>query len=359
MEYMQWAKTHRRVIYELTGSGVPALPIAELGATLDDVCLDSHADYYGRTDLTAAVAERYGLPPRQVLPVAGTSLANFLVLALAAELGPAVALERPLYEPLERAAGVLKLELVRLDRPAERGFAVDTEAVEQAARNGAKAVFLTNLHNPSGQYLSPDALRELAGCCRRLEALLIVDEVYLDGAHLTVGAPLWTAAGLAENVIVTSSLTKVYGLGGLRVGWVLAQPQWIERLKLLLDAVNPCNSAVSEALGVRAFARLAHLEERYRRYHAEGQRVYRAWLRDETTLNGYPNHGAVFECVRLPVGVLGVRLNELLMSRFDTQVVPGSFFGLDDHVRICTAVESEPLQEGLARVSQALRQLTA
>ncbi len=159
--------------------------------------------------------------------------------------------------------------------------------------------------------------------------------------------------------MVTNSLTKVYGLGGLRMGWIIAAPALIEHLQGILDAVNPCNATPSESLARRAFERIDVIEAKFRAAYSAGRQVYTEWLAGEDRVIGYPSFGALFECVRLPQGVSSGVLNDLLGAKFDTQVVPGAFFGLDDHVRISLAAKPPLLREGLNRLSAALDQLGA
>ncbi len=260
---------------------------------------------------------------------------------------------------MNKAADFLGVKVTNLLRRADAGFAVPLETLKTGLSLGARAVVLTNLHNPSGQSLSADTIRHIAGCCAVADATLIVDEVYLDGTHLVTGRRPWTAASLGDNVIAINSLTKVFGLGGLRVGWLIASPRLAERARTLIDLMYVDNPAPSSTLGVRALMRIDGLEERYRQLHREGQAVYRRWLSEESLVQGYANHGALFECVRLPPGVSGDRLDELLVAEYETQIVPGRFFGLSDHIRLSIALPADDLGEALSRISQALHRLVA
>lgn len=353
MHYLRWAKTHKRAKYELALSGVPPISIKELSDEPIPVDLEVLGDY-GDPRFIERVAGLYGVPESNVLPVPGTSSANFMALAVAARAGDTILLEHPRYDPLERAAAFLRLKIDPLHRVANHGFGVDCAALEEGLSRGAKAVVLSNLHNPTGGYLGPDVVEQMAMCCGRFDATLIIDEVYLDAVHLTTGAPRWTAASRGDNVMATSSLTKVYGLGGLRAGWIFAGDRYIERLRDVMDVLSVETPAPVASLATAALSKLARLGDRYREIHATGSKVFRSWLDAEEQLSGYTNEGALFEWVRLPGGVSARQLCDVLADDYDTQIVSGHYFGVDDHVRISLTADARTLSEGLSRVSDAI-----
>jgi aspartate/methionine/tyrosine aminotransferase len=358
MGYLRWSKVHRKVRYELTDSGTPAVDRHVLGPRPQCINLDVRGTY-GDPELIDALAERYRVAPDGVVPVPGTSSANFMALAAVLQHGDAVLVEHPVYDPISRVAAFLGLRVIPLRRRPSSAFGIRVEEVEAGLKQGARAVVLTNLHNPSGQLLTVEMIERIAESCAIAGAKLVVDEVYLDAVHLAGLGPLWTAANVADNVIATSSLTKVYGLGGLRIGWLLTNPGLAERARGIMDLLSVNNSAPSSSLALVAFSQMERLEARFRRFYQEGQPVFRRWLAEQSTLTGYDSNGAIFECLRLPKGVTSVELNELLVTEYDAQVVPGRFFDLDDHIRVSIALPSADLAEGLSRVSQAVTKLVS
>jgi len=350
--YLRWAKVHHRARYELTNSGVPTVRPTDLGAALP-VSLEVRGAY-GDPDLIQTIAELYTVAPEAIVPVPGTSSANFVAMAATMNHGDCVMLERPVYQPLGQVAQFLGLRSLPLSRLAANDFNIDLADVDAGLEKGARAVVVTNLHNPSGQELAMDLLGTLAARCARVNATLIVDEVYLDAAYLAGHRRRSTAATLARNVVTTSSLTKIYGLGGLRTGWLIAPPPVVERAREIMDLLSVENAAPAAALALAALSSLKSLEDRYRRFHQTGQKVFRQWLTSEPRVNTYPNLGAVFECLRLPKGVDSTRLCDLLFREYDTQVVDGRFFDLPGHIRVGTALPPDDLTEGLTRLSHAL-----
>jgi aspartate/methionine/tyrosine aminotransferase len=194
-------------------------------------------------------------------------------------------------------------------------------------------------------------------CCRERNATLIEDEAYLDAASLSGAQQLWTAAVFGAEVMATSSMTKIYGLSGLRTGWLFTNPELAERARQVMDLLSVNNAAPAATLARRAFAHVGNLEGRFRKIHQEGQGIFREWLSQQSLLTGYPNHGALFECLKLPDGLSSVRLNEVLVADYDTQVVPGRFFGIDDHIRLSLTLPSDDLTEALARIQQSVGRL--
>lgn len=360
MEYLRWAKIHPKVRYELTDSSVP--PVGRRDFDTDTVARAIEFEArgaYGHPELIHAVAERYGADPDGVVPAPGASSANFIALAAALKHGDTVLVEHPVYDPIERVATFLGLRVIPILRRPSLSFDVPMQEIEAGLRQGARAVALTNLHNPSGRLLPIDTIRGIAAQCADAGVTLVVDEVYLDSAALILERPVWTAAQAGANVITSNSLTKVYGLGGLRIGWLLASPALAERARRIMDLLSVVNAAPSTSLAIQAFSGMSRLEDRFRAFHRQGQRVFRGWLAGQSLLAGYANHGAIFECLRLPEGVGAVRLNEVLVTEYDTQVVPGRFFGLDDHIRISLTLPPADLAEALSRISDAVGRLVS
>lgn len=175
-------------------------------------------------------------------------------------------------------ARFLGADVLPIIREPNNRFCVQLHEVESQLKFGLCAVFLTNLHNPTGQLGYRETMRELARLCTRHNTTWIVDEVYLDAAHLSLGQPRWSAAQLGDNVVAINSLTKIYGLGGIRSGWIIASEATANRVRGLVNLISGDNPAPSEGLALQAFSRLVVLEERFRRFYRESQPGFRAWL---------------------------------------------------------------------------------
>jgi len=359
MDYLRWHKTRPRLRYDLALSGIPSLTENEFLADPAS-CRLVNTGPYGDPDFIDAISRRYRLPASGIVPVPGASSGNFIALAAAVGHGACILLERPVYEPIARVAAFLGLTVLPLVRSANNGFEIRMTDIEDGLRRGARAVVLTNLHNPSGQLLPAETVGNIAELCSRAKtpATLIVDEVYLDAPSILRNEPPWTAARLAENVIAVNSLTKVYGLSGLRAGWLLTNETMAERARTVMDLLSVVNAAPATGLAVRALTLdMPRLEERYRRMHGDAHAVFRTWLGSEALVEGYENFGGLFECVRVPDSVSVTRLTDHLASEYETLVVAGSFFELPHHFRLSLAVPPDDLREALSRISRAIHDL--
>ena len=159
-------------------------------------------------------------------------MANHLAMAAIIEPGDEVLIEHPAYGPILDVARYLHADVKRFPRTEETGWVVDPNAVRACITPKTRLIVITNLHNPTSA-LTPDwVLREIGDIARSVGALVLVDEVYLDAVYQRTPR---TSFHLGPEFVVTSSLTKVYGVSGLRCGWILARPDLAWKMRRLND----------------------------------------------------------------------------------------------------------------------------
>jgi aspartate/methionine/tyrosine aminotransferase len=348
--YMQWAKLSSASRFNLATSGLAGLPIGELGAHLGELEINGPS-IYGYEPLLQAIAVRYRVPRECVVSAVGTSLANYLALAASTESGDEVLIEQPAYDPLLGVARYLGLNIRRFQRRPEHNFAIDLDDLARNLTPRTRVVVLCNLHNPSGA-LSPDSvLREVAELAGKSGAYVLVDEVYKEMLFET--APQSAFHIDPERFIITNSLTKAYGLSGLRCGWVLAPKQIAARIWRLHDI--HCGSYVypAEWLSVAAFARLSHIAARAKAMLDENRRLLRDLLHSRDDLDYFwPEYGTVV-FPRLKHGNVDA-LCDLLRRDFDTTVVPGHFFEMPDRFRVGIGIATESVRDALQQLNLGL-----
>jgi aspartate/methionine/tyrosine aminotransferase len=287
-----------------------------------------------------------------VVTAAGTTFANHLAMAALIEPGDEILFEHPAYEPMLAAAQYLGANVKRFARRFENRFRIDPEELEVSSET--RLIVLTNLHNPSGVLIDEAALKQIGAIARSVGARVLVDEVYME--TLFEDSPR-TAFHLGNEFVITSSLTKAFGLSGLRCGWIFAEPELAKRMWLLNDlfASTPVHSG--ERLSVVAMRQLTEI----------GGRAQELLDRNRKLLNEFLDTREDLEVVRPEFGtVMFPRLRsgssedlcQLLREKYDTSVVPGKFFEMPAHFRVGIAGDTGVLEEGLERLGDALDDLS-
>lgn len=346
---MEWAKTRPAVTWDLAISNVLGLSIEELPGAADALALSGRNDS-GYEPLMDAIARQYGVRPTQVTTAQGASGANFLVYAALLKHGDDILVERPGYDPLMGAARLLGANVIQFDRRAEDGFALDPERIRAAVTPRTKLIVITSPHNPTSVVAHPHALRVIGEIAEAAGARVLVDEVYLDATARDTP----TSMTLGEQFIVTSSLTKSYGLAGLRCGWILSPEAIAAQLRRARDVVDGTGSIVAERLSVLAFAHLDRLHARARALLDVNLPIVHEFLRGRPELAcPKPRGGTVIFPRLLDVDDTSRFAHRLLTER-DTAIVPGHFFQTPTHFRLGFSGPTEQLRGGLERLGDAL-----
>ncbi len=347
--YMQWAKERSQARFNLATSGVLSCTSADLDWKHENLAL-SRPGGYGYGPLQEAVAKHCGVAIENVAAADGTSMANFLAMSALVAPGDEVLVEHPAYELLLGALSFLEADVRRFTRSPESGFALDPAEAERAVSNRTRLIVVTNLHNPSSAFTTEETLRSLGVIARRVGARVLVDEVYLDAAFEL--APR-SAFCLGSEFVCTSSLTKVYGLSGLRCGWVLAEPALARRMWLLNDLFGVNQAHPAEQLSVRAFANLSAIRDRSCALLKKNREILNQFLAERADLAARPLEFGTTAFPRLLSGSVE-RFSELFRNKYEGTVVPGSFFEIPDHFRIGIGGETEALEQSLERLRAAL-----
>lgn len=355
--YMEWAKRHSHARFTLATSGVTGVTMHEFPLDIKEVQVTSPGGY-GYAPLQERLARHSNAPVECVVAATGTSMANHLAMAAVLDPGDEVVIEEPVYGPMLDVMEYLGARVKRLPRRVENDFALEPAVFEKTVTRDTRLIVLSNLHNPSGALAPAATMRAIGEIAHRVGAYVLVDEVYLE-VIFDGGAPFSFPIGQAiasterNPFIVTSSLTKVYGLSGLRCGWILAAPDLAQRIWLLNDLYGAVAAHPAERMSVIALDHVPQFRERARALLTANRALVDAFLDSRNDL----------ECFRPPAGtVVFPRLKRgnpdtfftLLREKFETTVVPGSFFEMPQHFRIGMGGDTEELRGGLERLSAAL-----
>ncbi|PQA85994.1 pyridoxal phosphate-dependent aminotransferase [Hyphococcus luteus] len=304
--------------------------------------------------LEQALAKRYGVSERNILCNAGvTSGLAFLYQTLVSPGGTVLA-ERPgfdIFWDFARAQGV-QVDYFSRKAPA---FEIDVEAVLSAITPKTRLIVLSNLHNPSGKLVSEEILLRLAEGAKERGVIVVVDEVYRDYAGVPDNAT-WSP-GKTPNVIRLGSLTKIYGLSGLRCGWIIADDAVMDAIvpvfmKLDFNA-SKLGHAVAAALLEEPSEFDAFVDDEISRSRPGALEELARLKADGIIDLETPDYGCI--CFPKIIGVEDTRaLAQWLVEKHNVYTVAGEFFGAPGYLRLGFAIDPEKLKSGMQRLTEGV-----
>ncbi|MCW6535930.1 pyridoxal phosphate-dependent aminotransferase [Sphingomonas lycopersici] len=365
--YAQWvrgalaiARAHKGNAVSLFESSVPE-PRELLRNTVIEAVEPGFSHYYvsafgdGNPFVREMLAERYSVGREQVLCTTGATGGLSLIYRAFVRPSDHVLIETPGFDLFGYLAEASGATVGHFHRSGAR-FAIDVAEVEARLRPNTRLVVLSDLHNPSGMVVPQPVLRALAELAERRGFLLVVDEVYGDYAS-TEQRP-GAAAALSPAVISLSSLTKIYGLGVLRCGWIVGAPRVIDTLRHLNGRIEFGISTLSHAIAAHVMANASLFEQHSRSYVERCRPRFQAWFEGmvaEGLMGGdLPDDGCI--CFPSLPGIADSRaFSEWLIARSGVIVAPGEYFGAPGHVRIGFCQEDDKLETGLRGLEDGLR----
>jgi aspartate/methionine/tyrosine aminotransferase len=240
-----------KIKFNLTESSVRDRKLGELGVDLSELTL-AYSDHLGHPGLRALLAQRAdaSLGGDNVMLTAGAAAALFIVAVTLLDRGDHVIVVRPNYATNIVTPRVLGCELDYLDLGFADGFALDLERLRSLARANTKLISVTTPHNPTGVALSGAELAEIVAIGEACGAHVLVDETYRE-MSFRPKPPI--AVRFGERVISVASLSKSYGIPGIRLGWIFSRDTaLIQRLLCAKEQIGICGSVVDEQIGFRA-----------------------------------------------------------------------------------------------------------
>ena len=347
--YLAWAKLQSNARFNLSSSGVLDYPLADLPVRIEDLELGGTGPY-GYPPLMERLAAKVGVPQESLVYTLGTSMANFVALTALVHPGDEVLVERPTYDPLLTILEHLGARVSRFERLPDKGFKLGLGELERRLTPKTRLVVLCNLHNPSSALADDNTMRQVGELAAKVGARVLVDEVYLETLF---DQPWRSSFHLGPNFIVTSSLTKAYGLSGIRCGWILAHPELVKRMWQIIDFTYGSPVHPAELLAVIALDNLDRVRARARQLLETNRALVNAFLAKHGQLDCPPSRYGTTVFPRLKTGSTDDFVT-MLRERFETSVVPGDFFEHPQHFRLGFCGATDTVQGGLERLSDAL-----
>jgi aspartate/methionine/tyrosine aminotransferase len=322
----------------------------DLGRLL--LCYGSHEGNAGLRELV--VRDAASITPDDVLLTIGAAGALFIIATSLLEPGDELIVVRPNYATNIETPRAIGAEIKYIDLQFEEGWSLDTEKIRQAISPRTRYVSVTHPHNPTGACLSEGQLKELAVIADAYGIYVLVDETYRD---MVFGKQLPVAATWSPRMISISSLSKTYGLPGLRVGWIICRDrQLYETFLAAKEQMHICGPVIDEEL---AYRYLLHRDRHFHRIAAdirEKFQIVKSWMHRQTDWEWVEPAGG---CVCFPrmknPDIDTDRFYRTLLEQHGTYVGPGHWFEMPDrYIRLGFGWPStSQLREGLAALTQA------
>jgi aspartate/methionine/tyrosine aminotransferase len=345
-----------RIRRNLAESSVADASLGDLAAGLEGLVLQ-YGDHLGLPELRAAIAADVpGADPDDVMVTPGAVAALFILHTSLLEPGDHIVVARPNYATNVETPRAIGADVSYLDLAFDDGWAVDPARIAALMTPRTRLVSLTTPHNPTGSTLDEATLHEVIELVERTGARLLLDETYRE---MTFDDPLPVAASLSTSVISVSSLSKTYGLPGIRIGWLVTRDRGLrDRLLAAKEQILISGSLVDETIALGALRRrpswLPAIRERIDAAYA----MTAEWLDGHEWLEWIPPQGGVvgFPRIRRSAGVDVDAFYRILFEEHGTIVGPGHWFEQPrSHFRLGYGWPApDELREGLAAIDAAL-----
>ncbi len=349
---------YERIKYNLAESSVTDLKFSSLGINLEDLIL-AYGDHRGKPELRQALALESNLSPDDVLLTPGAAAALFIIHSSLLEAGSRMLVMRPNYATNLETPKAIGAQIDYLDLHFEDGFKLDLNALERQLKPDTKLVSLTNPHNPSGTVMTKAEIGNVIDIVQASNAYLLFDETYRDMNFGSI-APL--AASLSKRAISVSSMSKSYGLPGIRMGWLICSDKSLqEKFLAAKEQIFIGNSVLDEEVAYQVFLKRQSILEPTRAQIRRNFAILRTWMLEQQHLTWVEPSGGVVCFPRIADGIDIPKFYQLLEAS-GTFVGPGHWFEQSDrvttpdqHFRLGYSWASTPdLEMGLKNITLAL-----
>lgn len=359
-EHIEWVRLLPKVKYPLMISGINSLSTKELlgmGFKFGNIPLfgPMQRDGYGPIAWKNELARRYKVKPDHITLCAGANMAIYLLCAALLKCGDEIIVESPSYEPFRCAPASLGAKIRFLPRRMANRYQPDPDELQRLITPRTKVILISNLHNPSGVKLEDKTIKGLINVAEKYGVYLACDEVYLDFLWEKRGKTFCNYSPLA---ITLSSLTKVYGLGLMRAGWIMAHPKLTYLFSRTYDYMPGNDSYPAQMIALYCLKHIAKLVKRTKDIVADNVSIVRDWVNNDPRVKWVEPDGGIICCIKLPPGINSRKFQEHLLKKYDTAVVPGEFLNASGYIRIAFGIKHNILKKGLANISGALDDMT-
>jgi aspartate/methionine/tyrosine aminotransferase len=346
---------YENIDINLSESSVTDLRLGELELDLNNIVL-LYGDHRGKPELRALISSDLNLNPDDVLITSGAALALFILSTSVLKKGNHLVVAKTNYATNLETPRAIGADIAYLELKFEENFQLDLEKLEGLIRPETKLVSLTYPHNPTGVMITEEELSALVEIIERKGTYLLIDETYREMAF---GTKLPVAATLSDRVISISSMSKAYGLPGIRIGWIICKnPVLMEVFLAAKEQITITNSVIDEEIAFQYLKKKSVLFPRVQASILQNFQILKTFMNDQDVLEWVvPQGGCVcFPRIKNDIPVDIEKFHEILLNNFKTYVGRGHWFEADPRfMRIGYSWEkSEKLEKGLSNILKAI-----
>lgn len=350
---------YNAIRYNLAESSVPDFAFGQFSFNLSDLVL-AYGDHIGHPNLRQLIAAEHGLAsPDHVLLTAGAASALFIVATALLAPSDHLLVMMPNYATNIETPRAIGCQIEFLSLSIDTDFALNVAQISQKIKPNTRLISITTPHNPSGKMMTLQQLNQLAQIANQHGIYLLVDETYRDLSLPTSPTTPPLAATLSDRVISISSLSKAYGLPGIRIGWIVCQnAQVMETFLAAKEQIFICNSVLDEEIAYQVYSQKTTLLSQIQTQTAPKFELLKEWLANEKRLDYRLPEGGVVCFPRINSHCLTPKFYDDLLHKYQTYVGPGHWFNVpDNYFRIGFAWPTiHELEAGLSAISKALQQ---
>ena len=348
-DLLHWFIDNHAAKYNISLSDMLPATFGEVKIKLEDLNIAENF-VNGRPELRQLLAGHHGVKPDSVIVTASCSEANLDVCMALLKPGDEAIAVMPNYPPLRDLPKGLGAKVKELMLRPEDDFVLDMKALEKAVTKKTRLVIMTNINNPASSIITKAQLEEISEIAERKNLHVLCDETFRE---LAFEKKPPTAVQFGDRMVVTNTMSKVYGMGGLKIGWILAKGKALASIKNVTEYNTVCPSGISDRIALAVMKDKDRFIERARGIIKRNRPFVEDWLdRNDRVHWNDPGVGNVaFPKVDADVD----RLAAVLLKDYSTIMASGSFFGVKGRFRLGFGRKTEDLVTGLENFDAALK----
>ncbi|WP_418845681.1 aminotransferase [Parafannyhessea umbonata] len=307
----------------------------------------------GSPEFKDEVAKLYRKPvsPSRILQTNGCTGANLNAMHVLIEPGDHVVAEWPTYTPLYEVPRQLGAEVDYWELEEGLGWKPDVEKLKRLVKPNTKLICINNASNPVGCVLDKDTLEQIADIARSVGAYVLSDEVYMP---MDDTENYWSMADVYEKAIVTNSVSKTYSTPGARIGWVVADEEVAQRVRVYRDYSMICTGVFNDILATYVLKNRQTILERNRRICHTNHDIVAEWVKDQPRAKWNDPKGVSVSYLQLDIPESDEEFCKRILSERGVLLVPGTRFELPNGARLGYCCHEDVLRKGLALLGEAL-----